>query len=348
MLSALLAVALVMTPPCTAEVQPGVVVFALDAPVDVAMLDLSSGGRTWRERPSFDRPGYSVRWDASALPPFADIDYRWSGTLPDMTAVECAGTVTLADTAQDWMSARGDRATVWWYDQPVEYGLRALATVDAQLARLAGLPGGVERVRLVIYQAQADYEDAGMRSGVAFGDTAVVWPSCGEGYLFETTIPHEVVHLWTRSYSHKLPLWFSEGLAAWSDPGTHEAWAQLAERSPAFTWDEMQGKAYSDVAGQQHWYSQAWALVDYIEREHGLAAVLAYLVEHSNAGFEDALRATIGLNSAQVMQEWRIEAGLEDRPRKALPSGLVKALVIAGHVVALAGLTWWRVKLRRC
>jgi len=349
MLSALLAVTLLVTPTCTAVVQPGMVVFALDAPVEVAQLEISSAGQTWTENPSFDGTGYSVRWDSAALPPFTEIDYRWYGTLRDMTAVECAGTVTLADTEHAWLRATGDRATVWWYDQPVEYGLRALATIDAQLARLAALPGGVERVKVVIYQAHADYETTGLRSGVAFADTAIVWPQCGEVYMFETAIPHEVTHLWTRSYSHRLPAWFTEGLAVWSEPGEHVAWAEIAERGPALTWDALQGKTYTDVTGQHHWYAQAWALVDYIEREHGLAVVLDYLVEHDNAGFEDALRATVGLNSAQVMQAWRIEAGLETRPRKNIRVSpeIVRWLVIGVHVVALAGLTWWRVKLRQ-
>ena len=349
MLSALLAMTLLVTPTCAVEVQPGMVTFTLEGPVALAMLEIENDDRVWRESPSLDGFRYSVAWDTSDLPPFAEVRYHWQGTQPDMMVFDCSGTVTLADTEHAWMRATGDRATVWWYDQPVEYGLRALTTIDAQLARLAEFPGGVKRVKLVIYQAQADYEIAGLRSGVAFADTAIVWPQCGEAYMFETTIPHEVVHLWTRSYRHKLPAWFAEGLAVWSEPGEHAVWAQLAEREPALTWDAMQGKTYTDAPGQHHWYAQAWAVVDYIDREYDLAAVLSYLVEHDNAGFEDALWAVIGLNSAQVMQKWRIDAGLEARPRKTirvLPE-VVRWLVIGAHVVALAGLTWWRVKLRQ-
>lgn len=351
MLSTLLAVALVMTPTCTAEVQPGVVVFALAAPVDVAMLDLSSGGRTWRERPSFDGTGYSVRWDARGLPPFAEIDYRWSGTLRDMTAVECAGTVTLADPAQDWMSARGDRVTVWWYDQPVEYGLRALSVVDAQIARLETLlPGDLDRARVVLYRTQADYGTDGLRSGMALNhDTIVAWPCGGGDYLFDVTLPHEVTHLWMRPVRRGMPEWFSEGLAVWSEPRDHAGERALAEAGPPLTWDEMQRREFVDVDAQQRWYAQAYALVDYIDREYDLAAIVSALIGSPQMTLEDALRTEVGLNSAQVMQGWRIDAGLEARQRKTIRVSLeiVRWLVIGAHVVALAGLTWWRVKLRQ-
>ncbi len=347
MLSALLAVTLLVTPTCTTEVQPGIVTFTLEGPVALAMLEIKSDGRVWSEMPSLDGPRQHVVWDTSALPPFAEVRYRWHGTQPDMRAFDCAGVVTLVDATQTWQRASGDRVTVWWYDQPVEYGLRALRVVEAQMARLETLlPGGLERARVVLYRTQSDYGTAGLRSGIALDhDTIVAWPcGCGD-YLFEVTLPHEVTHLWTRAARRGMPAWFSEGVAVWSEPRDHAEERAMAQAGPPLTWEEMQRRHFFTVEEQHRWYAQAYALVDYIDREYDLAAIVGRL-NAPHVTLEDALRAEVGLNSAQVMQEWRIDAGFEARPRKQLHPDLLRWIVIGLHLVAIAGLLWMRARLR--
>jgi hypothetical protein len=100
MLSVLLAVTMLVTPTCAVEVQPGRVVFSLDGPVRLAMLEIESGGRLWSEMPALDGARQSVVWDTSALPPFAEVRYHWQGTRPDMSGFDCTGDVTVVDTTQ--------------------------------------------------------------------------------------------------------------------------------------------------------------------------------------------------------------------------------------------------------
>lgn len=350
MLSALLAVTLLLAPGHSVEVLPGVVVFTLDADrVRAAMLEIEYGGRVWLEMPSLGVGEHRVMWSTVDIPPFAEARYRWTGTRTDLTSFEIEGTVLLADTTQTWQRATGPRATVFWYDEPVAYGLRALDAVEAQMARLETLlPGGLERARVVLYRTQADYGTERLSSGMALGhDTIVAWP-CREDaeYLFTVTLPHEVTHLWMRAIWRRVPEWFTEGLAVWSEPRDHAGERALAEAGPPLMWEAMQQRGFVECEAQQRWYAQAWALVDYIDREYDLMAVLVFLVEHDNAVLEDALRAVAGLNSAQVMQAWRIEAGLEARPRKQVHPDTIRWVVIGLHIVALAGLSWWRVRLR--
>lgn len=348
MLSALLAVTLLVTPTCAVEVQPGMVTFTLEGPVALAMLEIESDGRVWSEMPSLDGERQRVVWDTSVLPPFAEVRYHWQGTRPDMSVFDCVGDVILADTTQTWQRATGDRVTVWWYDEPVEYGLRALRVVEAQMARLETLlPGGLERARVVLYHTQADYGTEMLSSGMALGrDTLVAWPCGGGDYLFEVTLPHEVTHLWTRAARRGMPEWFNEGLAVWSEPRDHTGERALAEAGPPLTWDAMQQREFCTADEQQRWYAQAYALVDYMGREYDLAAILGRLMDTPHTTLEDALRAEVGLNSAQVMQGWRINAGLEARPRTRLHPDVLRWMVIGLHLVAIAGLSWWRVKLR--
>ena len=120
----------------------------------------------------------------------------------------------------------------------------------------------------------------------------------------------------------------------------------VVEAGPPLTWDAMQQREFCTADEQQRWYAQAYALVDYIDREYDLAAILGRLMDTPHTTLEDALRAEVGLNSAQVMQGWRIKAGLEARPRTRLHPGVLRWMVIGLHLVAIAGLSWWRVKLR--
>ena len=349
MLSALLAMTLLLAPGHSVEVLPGVVVFTLDADqVMAATLEIEYGGRAWQEMPSLGVGEYRVMWGTVDVPPFAEAQYRWTGTRTNLTSFVIEGTVLLADTTQAWQRASGPRATVWWYDEPTEYGLRALDAVEAQMARLETLlPGGLERARVVLYRTQADYGTERLSSGMALGrDTLVAWPCGGGDYLFEVTLPHEVTHLWTRAARRGMPEWFNEGLAVWSEPRDHAGEMALVEAGPPLTWEEMQRREFCTAEDQRRWYAQAYALVDYIDRKYDLTAIVGRL-EAPHATLEDALRAEVGVNSAQVMQLWRIEQGFEARPRKPMHPDTLRWVVIGLHIVALAGLSWWRLKLRQ-
>ncbi len=173
---------------------------------------------------------------------------------------------------------------------------------------------------------------------------------CNGEYLYDVTIPHEVTHLALGKHASRLPLWFREGIALWSAP------IAMPEVEAAFSWGEMQYRAYSDVAGMWRWYAQAGGVTRYIDRRYGIRTVLDYLDAHSNASVEDALRAIAELNSAQIMQAWRVEAGLAEaatpapaRPVTARAEIRSKAIawgVVAAHIAALAWLAWLRLRLR--
>ena len=264
-------------------------------------------------------------------------------------------TTEFLDPACEWLYIEGERVTVWVCDESSGVAQPALDAAERQLEMLErdlGIaPAG--HVQLVLSD-----ESLGMASGRAFvreGVAVVVRNSCpgDEAYLYTVTIPHEITHLALGTYSHRLPAWLREGLAMWSAPMV------LPSPERAFTWGEMQYRAYRDVAAMYQWYGAADGVTRYVEREYGLGTLLDYLDTHANASIEDALRAVAGFNSAQIMELWRIEVGLEAAPvvRQAAvvvqqrgddktSARIVAWAVVGAHIVLLALLSWWRLRLR--
>lgn len=305
----------------------GGIVFSLDPQgIKSARLVIENAwtGYQWVEFPYRDDPGYTVDWSTAELAPFTELRYHWEGTREDLEPfwTEVA-TVEAADVSQDWHRLDGERVSVFWYDQPDDYGQRALAVAEAQLKRLTeDLGGGIPaRARVVIYQSQEDYGTTGSRSGEArarYGVT-VQWPCrCDDDYLFRVTIPHELTHLWLWPRRNDTPDWFREGLAVWSEPHDHAEQqlliSRIAPRNELYSWDALQYRSYRDAEDMQRWYAQAWGMVDYLDRHHDLQAVFDYLREQPHGEFEYAIRAaTGGMNSSHLLQAWRVEAGAPQR-----------------------------------
>lgn len=285
-----------------------------------------------------------VAWlDTTALPPFTELRYVWRGVRADMSSFETPpAMVEMADDACDWQRVEGPRVIVFVCDESSSAGRRARDVAEQQLDALERdlgltLPG---QARLVIVDQVSK-----MAAGTAYTRYGVMVVTdacaCDATYLYDITIPHEVAHLALGRHASRLPVWFSEGVAMWAAP------MELSLPATPFSWGEMQYRAYDDIAGMWRWYAQAAGITRYIEREYGLRALLDYLDAHANASIEDALRSVSGgLNSAQVMQEWRIAVGLEARPRKQMHPDALRQVVIGLHLVAVAGLSWWRVRLR--
>jgi hypothetical protein len=284
-----------------------------------------------------------VAWlDTTALPPFTELRYVWSGVRADMSSFETLPEmVEVADDSCDWLRIEGARVTVFVCDESPSAGQRALDVAERQLDVLAADLGLTLQgmARLVLTDQVGE-----MSSGTAYTRYGVMMVArdacaCDRDYIYNITIPHEVAHLAFARYP-QLPVWFVEGLAMWT------ASLDLTLPEMPFMWEQMQYRAYTDAAGMLAWYAQSASLVQYIECEYGVQALLEYFDTHPRDSIEDALRSVAGLNSAQVMQEWRIDAGFEVRPRKQLPPDLLRWIVIGLHLAAIAWLSWMRARLR--
>jgi hypothetical protein len=357
MLSALLCAlvaALLLVSPVSAQ-EPGVRFSMPAAGVTLAQVVVSApwNGREWVLNAHRDGDEMAAWLDTAGLPPFTELRYVWSGVRADMSSFETMPeTVEVADETCDWLRVEGERVTVFVCDESPGAGRRALDVAEQQLVALEHtlgltLPG---RARLVLSE-----RSSGMASGQAYARYGVMVVArdgcpCDDTYLYDVTIPHEVTHLALGKHVSRLPLWFREGLALWSAP------VAMPEVEAAFSWGEMQYRAYSDIAGMWRWYAQAGGVTRYIDRRYGIRTVLDYLDAHSNASIEDALRAIAELNSAQIMQAWRVEAGLAEAatPAQSQPiaaqaemrSRVIAWGVVAAHIAALAWLAWLRLRLR--
>lgn len=310
-------------------------------------------GQEWVINAYRDGDEMAAWLDTTDLPPFTELRYVWSGVRADMSSFEMPPvTVEVADETCDWLRVEGARVTVYVCDESASTGRRALDVAERQLDTLERdlgltLPG---RARLVL--SERSDEMASGKAHTRYGVMVVARDACpcDDTYLYEITIPHEVTHLALGRHASRLPLWFSEGIAVWRAP------MELIVPDTAFPWGEMQYRAYDDVAGMLRWYAQAVGVVRVIEREYGVRVLLDYLDTHANASIEDALRAVGKVNSAQVMEMWRVEVGLADvatpAPRQTVTaraemrSRVIAWGVVAVHITVLAWLAWLRLRLR--
>jgi hypothetical protein len=310
----------------TAEPYDGGIVFALSPDgVRSARLVIENEwtGRQWVETPPQGADPV-IDWSTDGLPPFAGLRYHWEGIQEDLEPFWTEPTVVeVGDFSQDWQRLDGEQVSVFWYGEPEVYGQRALEVAEAHLDRLTADLGGEvpARAHVVLYQRQSDYGTTGSRSGEAqarYGVT-VQWPCpCGDDdYLFQVTIPHEITHLWLWPLRNNTPVWFQEGLAVWSEPHDHGEQSvllsRIAPRDELFSWHEMQHRYYNDAESMRRWYAQAWGMVDYIDRRGDLREMLDYLRDQPHGEFEGAMRATSGINSAQLLQDWRSSVGAPQR-----------------------------------
>lgn len=310
-------------------------------------------GQEWVINAHRDGDAMAAWLDTAGLPPFAELRYVWSGVHTDMSSFEMPPvTVEVADETCDWLRLDGKRVTVYVCDESASAGRRALDVAERQLDGLERdlgltLPG---RARLVLGDHAT--EMASGKAHTRYGVMVVARDACAcdDRYLYDVTIPHEVTHLALGRHASRLPVWFCEGIAVWSAP------MELVLPETAFSWGEMQYRAYADVAGMLRWYAQAVGVTRVIEREYGVRVLLDYLDTHANASIEDALRATGGVNSAQVMDAWRVEVGLAEAampaPRRPIAaqaemrSRVIAWGVVAATIAVLAWLAWLRLRLR--
>jgi hypothetical protein len=349
-----LVAAMLLVSPVSAQ-EPGMRFSMPGAGVTLAQVVVIApwNGQEWVLNAHRDGDEMAAWLDTTDLPPFTELQYVWSGVRADMSSFEMPPvTVEVADEACDWLRVEGARVTVFVCDESPSAGQRALDVAEQQLDALAAdlgltLPG---KARLVLAHQISE-----MASGVAYSRYGVMVVgrdtcACDDTYLYEITIPHEVTHLALGRNASRLPLWFSEGIAVWRAP------MELIVPETAFSWGEMQYRAYADVAGMLRWYAQAAGVVRVIEREYGVQELLDYLDTHANASIEDALRTVGGVNSAQVMESWRVEVGLAEAvtpaPRRPIAaqaemrSRVIAWGVVAAHIAVLAWLTWLRLRLR--
>jgi len=218
---------------------------------------------------------------------------------------------------------RGARATVRFAAEDSLVAERVLALLDAQ-PPLPGLPDAVPSdVQAWLTHSPAAFDEltGGVvpewRAGVAIPSLSMLVIPTGEGPRVldgegRRTLRHEWAHLGLHAFLGDLraPRWFDEGYAQWASGGFDAmgAWrlrVLLATgRAPAMdslalAWPS--GREQARVA-----YLLAASAVTYLLESSGERGLTVFLERwREERSFESALRATFGVTSGQLEEDWR-------------------------------------------
>lgn len=244
-------------------------------------------------------------------------------------------TLDLLDVMAGFREVEGPRVRLVL--QPGEAELLPIYMIplaEEALDRLAARYGGAPDLplRVEVFDRHADFSVrtvglAGLGAlGVSFGSVlAMDSPSARErgSFSWASTLWHEISHAFTLALTdHRIPRWFSEGLAVLDEHRARPAWG--ADPGPDFLIAARQdrllplerlnrGFVRPTYPGQvQHAYLHAYLICRMIEEEDGREALLGLLAGYRNGGSTDEVfRAVLG--AAPEAFDRRFRAWLEAR-----------------------------------
>ena len=184
-----------------------------------------------------------------SLPPFAQITYQWriqdSGGSELVTERQ---TFEYEDTRNSWLELENERVRLLYYDLDEAFAAELFGIADEAYQRLAA-DFGVElddRPIVIVYPDQAAFtEFQSLLNNLEYVvgryfpghniTVNLVTPNM-ERDVYETTIAHELSHLYSDSFYvgyGQLPLWLEEGLATFNEGGAGQVELQRVQRAAA-------------------------------------------------------------------------------------------------------------------
>ncbi len=251
-------------------------------------------------------------------------------------------TLELLDTFERYRSVHTENFEVFLDNREAELlgpymgavAERALATLAERYGARPPLP-----IRLEVYPSHADFSVrtvglAGLGAlGVSFGSVlAMDSPSARDAGAFNwaSTLWHEVAHSFHLAISeHRVPRWFTEGLAVWEQRRYQAGWGHSVSPSFLNAYADEQLRPVSQLnegfvrprfPGEVSLsYMLASLVVERIEETHGFEAILQFL-----EGFRDGhttnelITRVLGLDPTEFDKDF--DNWVQDRYRAALAS----------------------------
>ncbi|MBX3062111.1 MAG: hypothetical protein KF726_03995 [Anaerolineae bacterium] len=281
-------------------------------------------------------------------PPWQVLIYQWE-------VVDEAGnkfrseemTTEYADHTRDWQKLEGKGVTVYWYDQPVEFGQLVLASAEKGYSFVSAATNfqPTDNIRIAVYNTQSDYCSYWAQLtckewyGATTHNTVVVTQDFPDerAYLLDSIIPHELAHAFLHmrvgNNFISIPNWFNEGQAMNNEIASIEPQLErvrelaalgqigrlaLLEGQTSITRDEF--NAVSD------WYATATSLI-YFLYEQFTPAILGKILDGvaADKSFEQAFEDATGWTLEQYELKWRAWLGITAPPPTFVPTETMPA-----------------------
>ena len=284
-------------------------------------------------------------WNTSGetVPPFVEVTYYW-------LIVDSAGNeLTTApvrteyvDHTHDWQSLGNERVSVYWYDQPDDFGTALFEAAAEGYEHVTSITGiTTERpARVVIYNSQRDFcafyapnSCQDWVGGQTFSGLTVQWGT-NRDWLTYDVVPHELAHVFYNEIFRdtwvRVPTWFNEGMAVYNERTDHSRERTLVVEAAAdgtliplrHIGTQASGLAHDSIS---LWYAEVYSLVAFIADAHGeqkLGEVVLTLAD--NHPMEETLQLTLGMDLIEFEMAWREWLGY---PVDTLPTPMMLAPV---------------------
>ena len=258
------------------------------------------------------------------VPPFIEVIYYWHIT--DSAGNELITTpvrTEYADYTHDWRSLGNEHVIVYWYDQPADFGAALFEAAAEGYEHVASVTGvTTDRLaRVVIYNNHRDFcafyapnSCQDWVGGQAFAGLTVQ-QGTDQDWLAYDVVPHELAHVlynevfrdtWVR-----VPTWFNEGIAVYTERTDHSLEMALVTEAAAdgeliplrHMGTQASGLAHNAI---HLWYAEAYSLVAFIADAYGeqkLGQVILTLAD--NHPMEETLQLALGMDLIEFEMAWR-------------------------------------------
>jgi len=277
------------------------------------------------------------------VPPFIEVTYHWHIT--DSAGNELVTTpvrTEYTDHTQDWQSLGNERAIVYWYDRPADFGAALFEAATEGYDHVASTTGVTTEhpARVVIYNNQHDFctfyapnSCQDWVGGQTFSGITVQW-GANRDWLVYDVVPHELAHVfYNEIFLHtwvRVPTWFNEGIAVYNERTDHSREMEMVANAAAN--DELIPLRHmgTQASGLAHdaihlWYAETYSLVAFIADAYGeekLGQVILTLAD--NHPMEETLQLTLGMDLVEFEMAWREWLGY---PVDTIPTPMMLAPV---------------------
>ncbi|MBN2471929.1 MAG: hypothetical protein JXN59_14495 [Anaerolineae bacterium] len=295
-----------------------------------------------------------VHFDRMSDPPWFEINYNFSATdsagnryfTPDLKG-------EYADHTRKWLRRENEDVIV------LLFGAREsladdLFTTTAQAMKVLQGAFGFEldyKPYVVVMPDQASFEEwqeypdpylAGLTmSNRGYTIQTLQW---GEGDLVDTTVPHELTHIFQGfiAEARDIPAWFTEGNASYFEPVTQYDYEQrvrdLATRPEFPTLQGHISTEYPGPDGRNRWvYDIGYSFMRYWIATYGWESHQTFWQAQTKHDFEEAMELATGVSFPELEAEWRAYIGAPGLAPTLIPSPTLRPFPTAPGMPASGG-----------